>query len=104
MAYNQITDNRTAERIFVCGGLNSALSSGHVKFPEGTTVQGAVEILREVWIATLGADALIEGNIEALPKKDADSIYKKLQAEIDEARSYQQVSIWWDRNAKRILT
>ncbi len=103
MAYND-RDNKTRRDIFVCGGLNSALSSGQVKFPEGSTIQEAVELLQDIWTVTLGSDVLLESAIEALPKKDADSIYKKLQAEIDEARSYQQVSIWWDRNARRILT
>ncbi len=101
MAYNQITDNRTAERIFVCGALNALLHSGSLSL---AAIEAAVIHLRQVWTATFGADAFVEGAIEALPKKDAQEIYTKLQAEIDGMRSHQTVSLWWDKNTKRILT
>ena len=107
MAYNN-ESNKTAERIFVCGGLNAGLHSGQVSLkpssPDQVGVEEAVNILRAVWVETFGIEgALGDGtDVVPLPKKDARGIYEKLQTEVREAVSRQQLSLWWDGNAKRI--
>lgn len=47
------TDNKTAERIFVCGALNAAIHGGHVQVTPETLTQ-AVNDLRQVWASTFG--------------------------------------------------
>jgi hypothetical protein len=44
----------TAERIFVCGALNAAISGGHVELSDAT-LSNVVNVLRSVWSHTLGA-------------------------------------------------
>lgn len=44
----------TAERIFVCGALNAAISGGHVELSD-VYLSNIVNILRSVWAETLGA-------------------------------------------------
>lgn len=47
------TDDRTAERIFVCGALNAAIQGGRIELT-GTRVEDTVRMLREVWSVTFG--------------------------------------------------
>ncbi len=47
------TDDTTAERIFVCGALNAAISGGHVELSDAT-LSNVVNMLRLVWSETFG--------------------------------------------------
>lgn len=47
------TDDKTAERIFVCGGLNAFITSGQVE-PNAVSITQAVNALRSAWSGTLG--------------------------------------------------
>ena len=47
------TDDKTAERIFVCGAINAAISSGQLVIQTTEIVQ-AVNSLRAAWELTLG--------------------------------------------------
>lgn len=51
----------TAERIFVCGALNAAISGGHVELSDAA-ISNVVNILRDVWANTLGAPATPKNN------------------------------------------
>ncbi len=46
----------TPERIFVCGGLNNAIASHQVSVYDVDVMTAAVNNLRAVWSATLGAE------------------------------------------------
>lgn len=50
------TDTATAERIFVCGALNAAISGGHTDL-NTEHLTNLVNIFRLVWDDTLGADS-----------------------------------------------
>lgn len=50
------TDDKTAERIFVCGALNAAIQSGRVELAVTDLVQ-IVQDLRTTWANTFGAPA-----------------------------------------------
>lgn len=52
-SYRQ-TDDATAERIFVCGGLNSALQAGQVNIGDTAGLFNAVQNMRETWARTFG--------------------------------------------------
>ena len=49
----------TAERIFVCGALNAAISGGHVELSD-VYLSNIVNILRSVWANTLGAPKKVD--------------------------------------------
>ncbi len=57
------TDDKTAERIFVCGGLNAAIEGGHVDL-NTEHLTNLVNIFRLVWDDTFGKDGK--------PAKNAD--------------------------------
>lgn len=48
------TDDKTAERIFVCGLLNSAVENGQIRIDDQAMLQNAVMICRTVWANTFG--------------------------------------------------
>jgi hypothetical protein len=56
IAPRQRTDPTDAERMFVCSILNAFVSANKVE-PDLTTLVGDVQMLRDVWRNTFGADA-----------------------------------------------
>jgi hypothetical protein len=56
IAPRQRTDPTDAERMFVCSILNAFVSANKVE-PDLTTLVGDVNMLRDVWRNTFGADA-----------------------------------------------
>lgn len=54
-------DDATAERIFVCGALNAAISGGHAELSEAFLCN-VVNMLRGVWAETLGRPAAAKKN------------------------------------------
>ncbi len=63
------TDDKTAERIFVCGALNAAIQGGHIEM-SSAYIGNMVEMLRLVWSETFGADGKPAKNADM----DGDSI------------------------------
>lgn len=51
------TDDTTAERIFVCGALNSAIQAGQINVGDGPAMVQFVTTLRGVWKRTFGSSA-----------------------------------------------
>jgi hypothetical protein len=56
----------TAERIFVCGALNAAISGGHVELSD-VYLSNIVNILRSVWAETLGAPKKADDMDDSIP-------------------------------------
>ncbi len=49
------TDDKTAERIFVCGALNAMISGGHVEVSQ-VYISNVVNVLRASWAETFGSN------------------------------------------------
>ncbi len=58
------TDDKTAERIFVCGALNAMIAGGHVEVSQ-VYISNVVNVLRASWAETFGAH-------EKAPNADMD--------------------------------